>query len=248
MKKVILINKKEGQTPLEALENFRTKNSKYLKISMTYAGRLDPMASGLLLVLAGDEVKNKEEYLRLNKEYKFEILFGFSTDTYDILGKIISKKQSIIKNKKALEKEIKKNLKIFTGEIIQKYPMYSSKTIKGKPLFVYTRNGEDVKIPEKKVLIKKLKLEKIKEINSKKLLENIEKRIKKVYGDFRQKDILKIWRQNLKSDSKYYLASFIIKCSSGTYVRTISNSLGISLGIPALAYRIKRIKIGKYVL
>ena len=64
MKKVIVLNKKEGETPLEAMEAFRASNKQYKDFKMTYAGRLDPMASGLLLVLVGDEVKNKEKYLK----------------------------------------------------------------------------------------------------------------------------------------------------------------------------------------
>jgi tRNA U55 pseudouridine synthase TruB len=60
MKKIILINKKEGETPLEALEFFRKKNKQYQDLKMTYAGRLDPMASGLLLLLAGEETKKKK--------------------------------------------------------------------------------------------------------------------------------------------------------------------------------------------
>ena len=59
MKKIIVINKKEGETPLEALEDFRRKNKEYKDVKMTYAGRLDPLVSGLLLVLAGDEVREK---------------------------------------------------------------------------------------------------------------------------------------------------------------------------------------------
>src|SRR3989338_4911372 len=88
MKGIIILNKKEGETPLAALEAFRRKNKEYANTKLTYAGRLDPMASGLLLLLAGEEIKNKEKYLNLDKEYEFEILFGFQTDTYDILGKI----------------------------------------------------------------------------------------------------------------------------------------------------------------
>ncbi|KKR79021.1 MAG: tRNA pseudouridine synthase B [Candidatus Nomurabacteria bacterium GW2011_GWA2_40_9] len=87
-KNIILLNKKEGETPLSALSLFRDKHKIYKDIPMTYAGRLDPMASGLLIILAGEECKNKEKYLNLDKEYEFEILFGFQTDTYDILGKI----------------------------------------------------------------------------------------------------------------------------------------------------------------
>lgn len=260
MKKIILLNKKEGETPLEALENFRKKNSKknkkYKDVKMTYAGRLDPMASGLLIVLADEEAKNKEKYLALNKEYDFEVLFGFATDTYDILGKVTNNCELSITNYE-LKKQIKSNIKSFLGESIQKYPMYSSKTVLGKPLFAYARTGEDVDIPERKIFINKLKLEKIREtkggeyirtIDNKKLFKNIEKRIKKVKGDFRQDEILKIWQENLLIKQKYKTASFKIKCSSGTYVRVIANSLGEKMGIPTLAFSIKRTKIGKYVI
>ncbi|MFA5932061.1 MAG: hypothetical protein WC793_01640 [Candidatus Paceibacterota bacterium] len=251
MKKIILLNKKEGETPLEALNSFRLKHKEYKDIKMTYAGRLDPMASGLLLVLSGEETKNKEKYLALEKEYEFEVLFGFMTDTYDVLGKVISTANKKT-NRKDLEKEIKKNIRSFLGESIQKYPIYSSKTVKGKPLFVYARRGEEIDIPERKIFIKKLKLEKIKEIDNKKLFKNIEKRIKRVKGDFRQSDILKIWKKNLivkhSVFNKYFIGSFKIKCSSGTYVRGIANSLGKKMAISALAFSIKRTKIGKYVI
>jgi len=153
MKKVILLNKKEGETPLQALDSFRKKNKKYKDIKMTYAGRLDPMASGLLLILCGEEIKNKEKYLNLNKEYSFEILFGFATDTYDILGKITKcVRQGLTQeeeDKKEFKKKIKENIKYFTGKFVQKYPVYSSKTIGGKQLFRYARAGQEVKTPER---------------------------------------------------------------------------------------------------
>jgi tRNA pseudouridine55 synthase len=248
VKKIIILNKKEGETPLEALDNFRNKNPEYLGVPMTYAGRLDPMASGVLLILSGEKTKNKEKYLALEKEYNFKVLFGFSTDTYDILGKIISSDKLHL-NKIELKNQIRKNIKSFIGESIQKYPMYSSKTVNGKPLFTYARCGEDVEIPERKVFIKKLELEKITNLSNKKLFRNIEKRIKKVKGDFRQNEVLKIWRENLENKHQMFaIASFNIKCSSGTYVRGIANTLGKNTGIPALAFSIKRTKVGKYAI
>lgn len=249
LKKILLINKKEGETPLEALENFRTKNKKYedasKKIRMTYAGRLDPMASGLLLVLVGEETRNKEKYLALDKEYEFEILFGFATDTYDILGKVVY--TSVLQNYK-IEKLIKQNLKHFIGKFMQTYPMYSSKTVAGKPLFTYARAGKVIKSPEHEVNVESLKFFKIRKISAQKLLENIERRVIKVKGDFRQKEILKIWRKELskKKSDKFFIAKLKIKCSSGTYVRGIANSLGEKMNIPALAFSIKRTKIGKW--
>lgn len=246
-KKIIIVNKKEGETPLEALESFRAKNKEYKDLPITYAGRLDPMASGVLILLAGEETKNKEKYLALDKEYDFEVLFGFATDTYDILGKI--QHSNILKNVRMsdLGKKIKNHLKHFTGKFVQKYPPYSSKTVKGKPMFEYSRENVAVEAPEREVNVKSLKLIKIKKITSKKLLENIEKRIQKVNGDFRQKEIIKLWQNKLKnSPDTFSVASFKIKCGSGTYVRSIANSIGEKIIIPALAYSIKRTKVGRY--
>ena len=221
---------------------------------MTYAGRLDPIAEGLLLLLAGEECKEKDKYLGLDKEYEFKVLFGFSTDTYDILGKVLKTKS--IENLDI--KKIKKELQKLKGKVVQKYPMYSSRTVSGKPLFSYARDNIKVEIPEKEVTIKKLSIEKLERMNNTKLLKNIEryekilgniqeeKRIKKVKGDFRQKEILKIWKEKLKSKNKYFIGSFNIKCSSGTYVRSIANLLGNDLDIPSLAFSIKRTKLGKW--
>jgi tRNA pseudouridine55 synthase len=86
------------------------------------------------------------------------------------------------------------------------------------------------------------------ETNQEKFLENIERRITKVRGDFRQKEIIKIWTKKLPSlkEQSFYIANLKIKCSSGTYVRTIADSLGTKIDIPALAFSIKRTKVGKY--
>jgi tRNA pseudouridine55 synthase len=197
-----------------------------------------------LVLLAGEETKQKDKYLALDKEYEFEVLFGFSTDTYDILGKVTNLSDSV---DEILEKNIKNNLKYFIGKFAQKYPLYSSKTVAGNPLFAYARSGQEVEVPEREVHVKSLKLIKIRKITSKKLLENIEKRIKKVSGDFRQKEILKIWHKKINSGhSVSTILRFKIKCGSGTYVRAIANALGERIKIPALAFSIKRTRVGRY--
>jgi len=56
--------------------------------SLTYAGRLDPLASGLIIALEGKEIAQKEEMLALPKSYDMEVLFGFATDTFDLLGMV----------------------------------------------------------------------------------------------------------------------------------------------------------------
>ena len=83
---VLTIYKQLAETPLSALKRARGEHHISPEIPMTYAGRLDPMAEGLLLILVGDECKNKEQYLGLSKTYEFKILVGLSTDTHDLLG------------------------------------------------------------------------------------------------------------------------------------------------------------------
>ncbi len=164
------------------------------------------------------------------------------------MGKVVHSNVLTNVRIKEFEKEIKENLKYFTGKFVQKYPMYSSKTVKGKTLFEYARTGKNVEVPEHEVNVKELKFLKIRKISNKKLLNNIKKRIGMVSGDFRQKEIVKIWSKKLalKKTKDFYVASFKIKCGSGTYVRGIANSLGEKIGIPALAFSIKRTKIGNY--
>eukprot|EP01117_Protostelium_nocturnum_P016365 TRINITY_DN6469_c0_g1_i1.p1 TRINITY_DN6469_c0_g1~~TRINITY_DN6469_c0_g1_i1.p1 ORF type:complete len:349 (-),score=136.62 TRINITY_DN6469_c0_g1_i1:211-1119(-) len=53
---------------------------------MSFAGRLDPMARGLMIVLKGDAMKRQKEVETVSKVYQFQMLMGFSTDTFDILG------------------------------------------------------------------------------------------------------------------------------------------------------------------
>jgi len=244
VKKKILLNKKEGETPLMLLDSFRRKNPKYRDVKITYAGRLDPMASGLMLFLTGEEIKNKEKYLGLEKEYEFEVLFGFATDTYDILGKVTSLPQrQDLWGKGELRESIKQNLKYFEGDFLQKYPFYSSPTIK------HVRAGKQPLIQSHKVSVKKLQFLKLRTINSETLLKNIEKRVAKVNGDFRQEEILKLWHKKLREDSrKYFIGSFRVRCGSGMYVRALSHDLGQNMGVPTLAYSIKRTKIGKWKL
>ena len=107
---------------------------------------------------------------------------------------------------------------------------------------------DEISIPNHIVEIFSLKILVKIEIDKRELLKNIEDKINKVNGDFRQKEILSIWKSVV---SKSNLKSFpIIKCiagvGSGTYIRQIAHILGEKIGIPAVTYSIKRTQIGDY--
>lgn len=236
---IIRIYKKLGETPLEALERVRLENPEYSNLPMTYAGRLDPMAEGELIVLIGEACKKKDEYLNMDKEYEFQIFFGFKTDSYDLLG--IPKQVSVkIKDiKEGLEKDLQK----FKGVRTQEYPPFSSKTIDGVPLFQKTKNGDVFDLPTRQVEIYDLKILGFEEISGEKLLSEILERISLVKGDFRQEEVLESWKNILsqKEGESFLLAKVSMSCSSGTYVRSLVNSLSF----PATTFSIKRTRVFK---
>lgn len=236
---MLTLYKARGETPLECLERFRKENPEYKDEKMTYAGRLDPLAEGLLLVLVGEECKNKEKYLGLDKEYEVDVLFGFATDTYDILGKVTGagNPQNF---------SIGDILQDFVGKFSQKYPAYSSKYFnKAK-----SRELDEDKIESKDVEIKSIELIGQKILSKVELEKYIQDSITLVSGDFRQKEILEIWDRKLAETSalQFPVISIKVSCTSGTYMRSLANAIGEKVSIPALALNIKRIRIGKYGL
>ena len=246
MKRVLNIYKKSGETPLEVINRLRVDNPKYQNEKITYAGRLDPLAEGVLILLAGDAVYEKEKYLKLDKEYEAEILFGFTTDTYDILGlpKINRKIENLKKEKLA------ESLKIFLGKDKMPFPPYSSYKIKGKPLFEWAREGrlEEIEVPEKEREVYEIKLIGLRKITGEKILVKINKKINKVKGDFRQQGILNKWSEILEKEfhSDFQTVKLSIKCSSGTYIRSIAHNLGKGFGTGAVLLSLKRVRVGKF--
>lgn len=256
-----------GETPLECLTRVRIEHAIGPDIPMTYAGRLDPMAEGAMIILVGDECKKKGDYLGLDKTYEFEILVGFETDTYDLLGvvkfsnEIASPTSASGRSSDLLARLSGKLgqtvpeapvgfasvLKSFVGTFIQKYPPFSSKTVGGKQLFQLSK--DDIlpdEMPEHEVTISRLEYISTRSITKEELQKEIIRRIRLVHGDFRQEEILALWDENFRNatQKEYQIISCVLDCSSGTYVRQLVADLSAKLGIPLVTYSIRRIHIG----
>lgn len=243
---VLNLYKNLGETPRERLERLRIEKPYYAHDVLSYAGRLDPMAEGVLLCLVGGANKHREEYLNLSKEYTLDVLFGFSTDTYDVLGRVMESCDASDLSKK----EVEQGLNEFRGQVAQQYPPFSSKTVEGKPLFEWARGGafEALVLPERKVTIYDIALSAIYKVDEPTLQSYIEESVEKVDGDFRQDEIIRLWKRKLErnGDREFPCATITVSCSSGTYVRSIAHELGALLGVPALALHILRTKVGEY--
>ena len=244
MRNVIEVYKNIGETPLEAVRRFKRENREYADEKMTYAGRLDPMAEGLLVLLAGSAVYEKESYTELDKTYEFDVLLGVSTDTGDVLG--------IIQNVNSFsfdEDKFVSSLKTFEGVQIQEYPMYSSKTVDGMPLWKNARDGWKLEnIPTHEIEIYTLGYLSYIDISAPQVLSSVLGRIDMIKGDFRQEEIKNSWEKNLNKARVFTVVKVRASVSSGTYIRVLAESIGKKLGIPALAFSIKRTSIGDMVV
>ena len=244
MDKRILLHKKIGETPLQLLNQFKKLNPLYRDVKMAYAGRLDPMAKGLMLYLVGEECKERDKYQNLNKSYQFDLIYGFRTDTYDALGiadKVISSDLD--------SSSVPILLKELIGISKQPYPPYSSKTIEGIPMFKLAREDKLMGkvIPAKEINIKSASVLKYDQIKHSDLLTTIAQQIQLVKGDFRQSSITERWIK-LLSDSQAPIHKFNIEIelSSGGYVRGLADMIGKKLGGGAFAMDINRLTIGNY--
>lgn len=244
MNDVILIDKPVGQTPFQAILQYKHDHPEYADIKMTYAGRLDPMASGLLLILAGEKVHEKDQFLGLDKTYHVDILLGFSTDTYDILGLVTD---YVAEAQPCQTEQLNKVLRGFVGKFTQIYPPYSSRPIEGKPLWQHTREGSQPEMPEKDVEIYDISIKSERIISGQDLQQEIMARIAEVSGDFRQDVIVQKWQESIENKD-FPVITLQVHCSSGTYMRSLAHQIGEKLGIPALAYHIRRTKIGDFTL
>ena len=144
----ILINKEIGETS----NNVVQKVKKALKANKVgHLGTLDPIAEGLLILAVNKATKFSSYFLESDKSYEVKVELGKSTDTDDSSGKIIFES-----NVELSEKIIRESLFSFIGESEQIPPFFSALKYQGKPLYKYAREGQFIKKPARKILIKEI--------------------------------------------------------------------------------------------
>lgn len=242
---ILIYYKNKGETPLQALDRLRIEKPDLKNERLSYAGRLDPMAEGLLLVLIGESNNEREKYLGLDKTYQSDILFGVQTDTHDILGKVLNVSNIEEEQKEDLKEKILENLKSFEAEFLQSYPKYSSKTVGGIPLFEHTRGGREVEDIKHIVTCHQIKVLGFRDLNSQDFYNNALSDIDLIKGDFRQEEIKQSYKENLENRNLNFLVlSLEMKVSSGFYIRQFASDLGQKVGIGAIALKINRSQVG----
>jgi len=149
MDDILLVDKPRGLTSSRVVELIRKK----LKVKAGHTGTLDPIATGLLIVLMGKRTKEASSFLMLDKSYEVKARLGVETDTFDCDGKILHQSDATI-----TKEELQEVLKGFRGEIWQVPPSFSAKKLAGHKAYELARKGVSVQMPPKKVSIYSLEL------------------------------------------------------------------------------------------
>ena len=150
MNGILIIDKPKGITSRDVV-NQVIKKLNIKKVGHT--GTLDPIATGVLVVCVGSATKLVSILSADDKEYVASVQLGVLTDTLDLNGQVIKHEEAIKK-----KEEIIRVLDSFKGRYMQEVPIYSAVKIKGKKLYEYARNKEEVMLPKREVEIKSIEL------------------------------------------------------------------------------------------
>jgi len=218
MNQVLLIDKPADWTSFDVVAKIRSAArtiSGNKKIKVGHAGTLDPFATGLLIVLIGDETKKQDNYMKQDKEYEATLKLGFTSTTGDPEGAITSFRHSEPGEESRFtgpgsfvptQDDVQVALKGLQGTISQTPPIYSAIKVDGQRAYKLAREG---KIPEMKP----------RQIN--------------------------IYELQILS-YQFPMLEIRVKCSSGTYIRTLAEDIGKALGTGAYLTALRRTKIGEY--
>ncbi|MGA2693844.1 MAG: tRNA pseudouridine(55) synthase TruB [Opitutaceae bacterium] len=161
-----------------------------------HAGTLDPMATGLLIVLVGKATRVSQFIISLDKEYEGTIELGKVTDSQDADGEVMETRPV----PEMTEADVRAAVQGFLGDQYQMPPMYSAIKIGGVPLYKKARKGEDVAREPRFIRVMSW-------------------------------DVLGFESPRIR---------FRLRCSKGTYVRTLAHDLGAKLGCGAHLSSLRR--------
>lgn len=127
------------------------------KIKVGHAGTLDPLATGLLLICTGKSTKKIADLQGMPKEYTGTFHLGATTPSYDLETQI----DATFPTEHLTAELLRQKTALFLGEITQKPPVFSAVKKDGKRLYEYARQGKEVEIPLRTVVITRFELTRI---------------------------------------------------------------------------------------
>lgn len=118
------------------------------KVKVGHTGTLDPLATGLMVVVLGSYCKRSQEFSKLDKTYDVTMKLGETSSTGDAEGE-----KTRVSDKKPTQSALQTALEAFRGEISQTPPIYSAIKVNGQRAYKLAREGKEVKLEPRKVTI-----------------------------------------------------------------------------------------------
>jgi tRNA pseudouridine55 synthase len=190
---VLLVDKPRDHTSHDVIARLRGK----LRMKrIGHAGTLDPMATGLLVVLVGKATGLSQYLISLDKEYTGTIRLGVVTNSQDADGEVVESRPV----PPLTAAQVKAAMDTFLGDQYQTPPMFSAIKVNGVPLYKMARKGEEIE---------------------------------------REPRFIRVMSWDLTRFEPPEL-DFRVRCTKGTYVRTLAHDLGAKLGCGAHLTSLRR--------
>lgn len=200
------------------------------KLKVGHAGTLDPLATGVLIICTGKSTKRIDELQAHTKEYVATLKLGATTPSFDME----TAEDATFPTEHITRQLVEEKLKNFIGRIEQVPPTFSAVKVDGKRAFKYARQGEEVELKAKVLVIDDL------EILHFGMVTNESNGAEE--ADARER--IRYQSDNL-SDSHLSLTLRVV-CSKGTYIRALARDIGEALGSGAYLTGLVRTRIGEY--
>ncbi len=151
----LLIDKPSGWTSFDVVAKVRgiLKHAGVQKPKVGHTGTLDPLATGLLILVLGSYCKRAQEFSKLDKTYEVTMKLGQTSMTGDEEGV-----KQVVSTKKPRLDEVQSALDSFTGEIMQTPPIYSAIKVNGQRAYKLARDSKEVKLEPRKVKVNRLQV------------------------------------------------------------------------------------------
>ena len=198
---ILLADKPSGMTSHDVVDRLR-RHFGFHKVG--HGGTLDPMATGLLVMLIGRGTKVSAQMMSSDKTYEGEICLGVTTSTEDVDGQVLETRDPSAVTREQLVAEMTK----LTGDLMQTPPMVSAVKKQGVPLYKLARKGQEVE---------------------------------------REPRLIHVFEFTLL-DFQSPRGRFRLRCTKGTYVRTLCADIGRALGCGAHLSALRRTQAGLYVV
>lgn len=216
------------------------------RLKVGHAGTLDPLASGVMILCTGKCTKQIDQLQAGTKEYVATLRLGCTTPSFDAEHPI----DAIYPTSHITQTTVEEALGRFRGSIWQVPPVYSACKVEGRRAFDYIRQGEDVELKAKELVIDELELLDL-HLPEQGLISPHADEVAKMaredihikdYG--RDKETYEIAEAtNVDSAHLSYLQIRVV-CSKGTYIRALARDIGQALGSGAYLIGLRRTRVG----